>query len=86
MKQILFLFLLTSLTVFTGCKQKHVRSIVYNYSAPIDLLDGVSIAHSSNYQIDTLDLINITKLILSGTIVNIHSLLILKDIHNQQLG
>lgn len=79
MKQ--FLFLLIYLTVFTACKQKHTRSLVYNYSAPIDLSDGISVSHSINYQIDTLHLVNMTKLILSDSIPNIHSLLIVKDDH-----
>lgn len=79
MKQFLFLFI--SLIIFTACKQKHVRSMVYNYSAPVDLSDGISVANSTNYHIDTLTLVNITKLILSDSIPNIHSLLILKDNH-----
>ncbi|WP_353158572.1 serine hydrolase [Myroides odoratus] len=79
MKQFLFLFI--SLIIFTACKQKHVRPIVYNYSAPVDLSDGISVANSTNYHIDTLKLVNITKLILSDSIPNIHSLLILKDNH-----
>lgn len=81
MKQLFLLLLLTSITIFTGCKQKRTRSTTYNYSTPGDLSDGISVANSSDYQIDTLELVKITKLILSDTIPNIHSLLILRDNH-----
>ncbi len=81
MKQLFFLSILTFSTIFIGCEQKHIRSTTYNYSTPIDLSDGISVANSSDYQIDTLELVGITKLILADTIPNIHSLLILKDNH-----
>lgn len=79
MKQLFFL--LISFTIFTGCKQRHTRSTAYSYSAPIDLSDGIPVANAYDYPIDTLDLVKITQLILSDTIPNIHSLLILKDNH-----
>lgn len=59
----------------------HTRSTAYSYSAPIDLSDGIPVANAYDYPIDTLDLVKITQLILSDTIPNIHSLLILKDNH-----
>jgi CubicO group peptidase (beta-lactamase class C family) len=75
------LFLLISIAFFYGCKQKHIRSTAYNYSTPIDLLDGIKVTNSFDLQIDKFELAKITKLILSDTIPNIHSLLILKDNH-----
>ncbi len=64
-----------------GCKQKHTRSLMYNYSVPIDMSDGIYVAGAFDYKIDTSELVKLTKLILSDTIPNIHSLLIVKDNH-----
>lgn len=76
-----FVVLLIIITNFVGCKQKHIRSTTYNYLTPLDLSDGINVSNAFEYEIDTLQLVKLTKLILSDTIPNIHSLLILKNDH-----
>lgn len=76
-----FVVLLIIITNFVGCKQKHIRSTTYNYLTPLDLSDGINVSNAIEYEIDTLQLVKLTKLILSDTIPNIHSLLILKNDH-----
>lgn len=75
-----FIILIASISI-VGCNKKHIRSTNYNYSIPADLSDGIPVVNAFDFEIDTLQLIKLTKLILSDTIPNIHSLLILKDDH-----
>lgn len=76
-----FTVLLFAISFFIGCKQKNTRSTTYHYLTPDDLSDGINVANAIDYEVDTLKLVKLTELILSDTIPNIHSLLILKDNH-----
>lgn len=80
MKQITrFLLVVFALLTFFSCEQAHVRSTDYSYKQPLQLADGISIDHLEHSGIDTAQIIHLTKLILSDTFPNIHSLLIFKD-------
>ena len=62
-----------------SCQQNHIRSIDYLYTKPIQLSDDIKVDNLQNTGMDTIQIITLTKLILSDTFPNIHSLLILKD-------
>ena len=62
-----------------SCEQIPKRSTNYHYVMPAKLADGVNVAGLYERGMDTAQIINVTKLILSDTIPNIHSLLIFKD-------
>ena len=62
-----------------SCQQNHIRSIDYLYIKPIQLSDDIKVDNLQNTGMDTIQIITLTKLILSDTFPNIHSLLILKD-------
>lgn len=79
MKQFCLFVLVLFISNLAGCKEKHTRSGTYTYTVPPDLSDGIPVASAQDHQTDTLQLGRLTKLILSDTIPNIHSVLILKD-------
>lgn len=62
-----------------SCQKSYKRSTDYSYTKPIQLSDSIKVDYLYNTGMDTVQIINLTKLILSDTIPNIHSLLILKD-------
>lgn len=75
-KNLIYLLLLLSLL---SCQKSYKRSTDYSYTKPIQLSDSIKVDYLYNTGMDTIQIINLTKLILSDTIPNIHSLLILKD-------
>lgn len=75
-KNLIYLLLLLSLL---SCQKSYKRSTDYSYTKPIQLSDSIKVDYLYNTGMDTVQIINLTKLILSDTIPNIHSLLILKD-------
>lgn len=70
---ILISFLLMS------CHQTHERATNYAYRKPIQQLDGIKVDFLFNREIDTTKIVSLTKQILSDSIPNIHSVLIVKD-------
>ncbi len=73
------ILLLLSLFTLLSCEQKHIRSTNFSYTKPIELSDSIKVDYLYNTGMDTTQIVNLTKLILSETFPNIHSLLILKD-------
>ena len=64
---------------FTSCSQTYIRDTNYHYSTPAQLADGIMIGNIADSNIDSIKIIELTKLILKDTFPNIHSLLIAKD-------
>lgn len=67
------------LLTLLSCQQPHIRSTDYSYTRPVQLSDSIKVDYLYNTGMDTIQIVNLTKLILSDTIPNIHSLLIFKD-------
>jgi CubicO group peptidase (beta-lactamase class C family) len=63
----------------TGCSQTHYRDTNYVYSKPVQNIDGIATDDLLSVQIDTTKIVQLTKLILSDSFPDIHSLLIAKD-------
>lgn len=81
MKRINSLALSVLMTVtFTDChSQTTGRSINYSYKKPQTYGDGIETNDLKNVGMDSIPIIQLTKLILANSIENVHSLLILKD-------
>lgn len=69
-------FLLFSIS---GCCQTPKHSINYYYSEPQVYNDSISVDNLASVEMDTAEIIKLTKLILCDSISNVHSLLIMKD-------
>lgn len=63
----------------SSCQNTPKRSTDYSYTKPVQLCDSIKTDYLYNVGVDTTQIVNLTKLILSDTVPNIHSLLILKD-------
>ncbi len=74
-------YLLISFALLTlfSCEQAPIRSTTYSYTQPVQMGDNIPVGHLAYSGIDTAQIALLTKLILSDTFPNIHSLLILKD-------
>lgn len=59
--------------------QKGERTVKYNYIQPTSLNDNISCANMTSVEMDTLLINKLITKILNQEIINIHSLLILKD-------
>ena len=74
------ILLLSFALIFTmGCCQTPKRTTDYIYQRPQTYNDGIITDQLKNVGIDSISIIKLTKLILSDSISNVHSLLILKN-------
>jgi len=71
------LFVLASFNLLS-CHKSHHRSTEYSYVKPVQLDDGIPVDAMHNNGMDTAKIVALTKLILSDTFPNIHSMLILR--------
>jgi CubicO group peptidase (beta-lactamase class C family) len=72
-------YLILTIGLLTGCSLKHFRSTNYSYIKPQKLNDGLEVDDLQHAGFNTTRLVKLTKLILADSILNIHSLLIIKD-------
>lgn len=72
------LFLLTCFLCCLSCSKIHIRDTNYNYLKPVQLADSLVTGQITDSNIDSLKIIELTRLILKDTFPNIHSLLIAK--------
>lgn len=73
------ILLLLSLFTLLNCQQKHIRPTTYSYTKPVEMSDSIYTDYLYNNGVDSTQIVKLTKLILSDTFPNIHSLLIFKD-------
>ena len=74
-----YLLIAFAFFILAACEQTPVRSTEYSYNQPVQQNDGIPVDHVLTSGLDTTLFVHLTKLILSDTFPNIHSLLILKD-------
>lgn len=73
-----FLVFFTFITFFS-CRQTVIRSTEFSYILPAQVDDELPMVHLDKSGMDILQIVQLTKLILSDSFPNIHSLLLLKD-------
>lgn len=54
-------FIIIAVASLTACRQKRNRPNTYHYSAPSYLSDNISVANAYDYDVDTLQLVKMTK-------------------------
>jgi CubicO group peptidase (beta-lactamase class C family) len=74
-----FLLSVLCLMWLTSCSQNNHRHSNYSYSKPAQTFDGIATDDLVSVKIDSNKIIQLTKLILSDSFPNIHSVLIAKD-------